>query len=239
MVFPTPWAEELKPQNEQTRESEAGKIRHRQRAYSLLPPNTRETGLTSPPAWVSLRSVTTGAPPNADREERDRTRADRTLLDLLRRAVESGVEKLAEGPESLRQLLGDLRLPKEMASLLAAQLEETKSEVTRVVVREIREFLERANLADELERILSRLTLEVRTQIRFVPNESRSGLARPTVRTRVGLKRDDDRAVEDDDPTAEDGSPSSRVPAPSDPPEDPRADDQNPPSSAASEERTT
>jgi hypothetical protein len=196
--------------------------------------------LTSPPAWVSLRSVTSGPPPNRDRDERDRSRLDRTILELLRRTIESGVEKISDGPETLRQMLGELRLPKEVASLLAAQLEETKSEVTRVVVREIREFLERVSLADELERILSRLTLEVRTQIRFVPNESRTGLARPTVRTRVGLKRDDDGAVDDGESPVRvddaDRRPNGSAAQTSEPAQEP---DQKQPSSATNEERTT
>jgi len=129
--------------------------------------------------------------PSSDRDEREPSRLERAL----RRLVELGAERIADGPEGLRQWVSELRLPKELVSVLLTQVEETKSEVTRLVVRELREFLEKTSLADELERILSRLTLEVRTQIRFVPNEAGSGLARPRVRTQVGLKRDEGSAV--------------------------------------------
>ncbi len=136
--------------------------------------------------------------PSPDRDDREPSRLERTL----RRLLELGAERIAEGPEGLRQWVSELRLPKELVSVLLAQVEETKSEVTKVVVRELRAFLEKTSLADELERILSRLTLEVRTQIRFVPNQAGSGLARPRVRTQVGLKRDETSAVTAEDEAA-------------------------------------
>ncbi|MBN1607864.1 MAG: hypothetical protein JW940_14600, partial [Polyangiaceae bacterium] len=83
-----------------------------------------------------------------DRDERDRSLLERALPEVIRRLVEAGYERLSEGPESLRQFLGDLRLPKETLALILPQLEETKHGLYRVVAREVREFLERTNLTE-------------------------------------------------------------------------------------------
>lgn len=133
--------------------------------------------------------------PPRERDDRERSRLDRIVPDLVRKLVDAGVEKFTDPPESLRHLLTDLKLPKEAIQVLSAQLDETKKEVMRVLARELREFLEQASLADELNRLLSGLTLEVKTQVRFVPNPDASGRPRPEFKTKVGVRADSDQAV--------------------------------------------
>lgn len=134
------------------------------------------------------REVSSDAPPSRERDDRERGRRDRIVPDLLRRFLDAGVEKLSDGPESLKQVLSELRLPKEAIQLLVSQLEDAKKDVTRVLAREVRDFLERASLADELTKLLSGLTLEIKTQIRFVPNEGSVGGIRPRVQAKVGVQ---------------------------------------------------
>ena len=142
--------------------------------------------------WADgARNLLLVANPNdkgSDRDERDRRRVERILPELFRRFVESGYEKLSEGPESLRQLITDLRLPKETLALLLSQFDDTKNGLYRAVAREVREFLERTSLPDELARTLTRLSLEIRTEVRFLPNEA--GSPKPNVQSKVALRRE-------------------------------------------------
>lgn len=154
----------------------------------------------------NARDVSSEAPPPRERDDRERTRRDRMVPDLLRKFLEAGVEKLSDGPESLRQALSELRLPKEAIQLLVSQLEDAKKDVTRVLAREVRDFLERASLADELTKLLSGLTLEIKTQIRFVPNDGPSGGMRPRVQAKVGVQT----ASEPPTQTSEFSQPSSQ-----------------------------
>jgi len=110
---------------------------------------------------------------------------------VIRRLVEAGYERLSEGPESLRQFLGDLRLPKETLALILPQLEETKHGLYRVVAREVREFLERTNLTEELTQALTRLSFEIKTEVRFVPNDA-GRVGRPQVQSKVAVHREKD-----------------------------------------------
>lgn len=146
-------------------------------------------------------------PTDSERSERDERdgRVERALREVLRRALETGYEKLAGGPENIREFVRELKLPKEALHLLLSQLDETKTGVYRVVAKEVRDFLEHTNLAEELAKVLTTLSFEIKTEVRFIPNDARAGTRPvPDVRTKVNVKR------------------SSRPPAPSENvPEDP------------------
>lgn len=111
---------------------------------------------------------------------------------LIKRLLETGYEKLSEGPENLRQFLSELKLPKEALALLLAQADETKNGLYRVVAREIRDFLDQTNFADEFVKALTSVSFEIKTEVRFVPNQSRLG-ATPDVRAKLRVKRPDDQ----------------------------------------------
>jgi len=130
-------------------------------------------------------------PPNRDRDERERKRIERIVPEIVKRLVETGVESLVESPDTVRQWANELRLPKELLGLILAHADEARSEIYKVVVREIRDFLDRANLADEITRVLTGVTLEVKTQVRFVPNESKPGRVRPSAHATASVGRTD------------------------------------------------
>jgi hypothetical protein len=111
----------------------------------------------------------------SDKESGDRRRRlDSVIPDLLKRAVEIGVEKAAEAPDNFKELVGGIKLPREMAHYLLAQVEETKNGLVGVVAKEVREFLENTNLSTEMRKMLTTVQFEITTTVRFKPNESAS-----------------------------------------------------------------
>ncbi|MCA9620962.1 MAG: hypothetical protein KC731_18195 [Myxococcales bacterium] len=90
---------------------------------------------------------------------------------VIERAVARSVERLAEAPENLRELIDDVKLPKEAGQVIYDQIDDTKKGVYRVVAKEIRDVLEHMNFADEIAEVLTKLQFEINTTIRFVPNE--------------------------------------------------------------------
>lgn len=94
------------------------------------------------------------------------------LKRVIERAVESGANKLSEGPENLRHFVSDLKLPKEVLHYLYAQIDETKSGLYRAVAKEIRDVLEHTQFADEITKVLTKLSFEIKTEIRFIPNDA-------------------------------------------------------------------
>src|SRR5579863_4179696 len=112
----------------------------------------------------------------SDKDPGDRRRRlDSVIPELIKRAVEIGVEKAVEAPDSLKEFVGGIKMPREAAHLLLAQVEETKNGLFRVVAKEVREFLEHTNIAGEMQKMLTTVQFEVSTTIRFKPNDSAAG----------------------------------------------------------------
>ena len=143
--------------------------------------------------------------------ESRRKRLEGVIPELIKRAVVAGVERATEAPDSLKHFVGDLKLPKEIASYIFSQIDETKNGLFRVVAKEMRDFLEHTNIASEMQKMLTSLQFEVSTTIRFKPNtpaantnasESASSefsdeepktLPKPEVKTEVVMKRENRR----------------------------------------------
>ncbi len=140
-----------------------------------------------------------------DREDGKRRRLEGVIPEILKRAVEAGVSQAQHAPENLRTLIGDLKVPKEIASYLFAQVDETKNGLFRVVAKEMRDFLEHTNIAGEAQKLLTTVQFEVNTTIRFRPNEPAASdgdgssgdgsggdphkLSKPEVKTEVTMSR--------------------------------------------------
>ncbi len=126
-------------------------------------------------------------------------RLDTVITELFKRAVELGVEKAVEAPDNLKELIGGMKVPREVANLLLSQVEETKNGLFRVVAKEVRDFLEHANLGTEMQKMLTTVQFEINTTIRFKPNDEKSGssnehagkLLKPEVKADVQMKRDE------------------------------------------------
>jgi hypothetical protein len=140
--------------------------------------------------------------PYRDADPPPRRRLEGVIPELIKRAVEIGVEKATEAPDTVKQFMGDLKVPKEIAGYILSQVEETKNGLFRVVAKEMRDFLEHANVSSEMQKILTTVQFEVNTTIRFRPNEGKaddagdekgdqSSLPRPDVKTDLYVKRDD------------------------------------------------
>lgn len=106
-------------------------------------------------------------------KERVRARLESVIPEILKRAVEIGVEKARESPADVKQFIHDLKLPKEVAHYLLQQIDDTKNGLFRVVAKEIRDFLEHTNFSGEVQKLLTTVQFEVNTTIRFTPNDGR------------------------------------------------------------------
>jgi hypothetical protein len=130
-----------------------------------------------PPAPTESDSIPPPDSPHERSKEGRRRRLEGVIPEIVRRAVELGVEKAQEAPDNLKQFVGDLKLPKEIAHYLLSQIDETKNGLFRVVAKEIRDFLEHTNFAGELQKLLTTVQFEVNTTIRFTPNDRQASAA--------------------------------------------------------------
>ena len=111
--------------------------------------------------------------------------------EIVRRAVLTGVGALFMTEEGIRNLVGEMKLPKDALAFLLAQADKTRSDVTRIVTHEVRRFLESETLRREMLKLLSSVTVQVSAEIKLKPT------GEPSISTKVSAKRD-----RDDEPDA-------------------------------------
>jgi len=130
--------------------------------------------------------------PSADNEveESAEQRTEGMLRDAIRRAVEKGVEAgigtLNRTDKVIKGVVGG-DLAKEIVGYTFNQVDETKNMLVRVVAREVRDFLDATDIATEIRQALTTLSFEIKTEIRFIPNDA--GGVRPDVKAQVRPKR--------------------------------------------------
>lgn len=147
----------------------------------------------------------------------DASRLLKGLEGLIPDVVKRTMSHLLASDEGLRALLSDKNIPKEVVGYLLGQVDATRRGFLRIVSKEIRVFLENVDFGGEIAKILTTLSFEVRTEIRFIPNEER---VVPSVKNTVRVKRDEGRdgAPSDEEPE----EPAAAAPRPTEGREAPR-----------------
>lgn len=105
---------------------------------------------------------------------------------ILKRSIVAGLSHAAAGEEGLRSAVTDKNIPKEAVGFILSQADSTRRELLRIVSREVRLFLENMDFGGEIAKILTTLSFEIRTEVRFIANDE---AVKPEIRNRVKLKR--------------------------------------------------
>jgi hypothetical protein len=103
---------------------------------------TTKPGVTEQGAAIEAPE-TASAIPAAPEDERASERVDRSIADFVRRAVSAGVGVAAR----------------------------SKDDIVRVAATEMRGWLDHLNLNEEIAKALSKMVIEVKTEIRFRPGD--------------------------------------------------------------------
>jgi hypothetical protein len=156
----------------------------------------RDDETTAPPAQPDARAETT-PPPHRDPRDRDgdglpdtlRQRLEALVPEIVKRTFAAGMGAVFSTEEGIRKLAKD-NIPA-AAGAIAGAADGAKDKVLEVIARETREFLSTLNLTDEIAKILTTLSFEIKTEIRFIPNSERYGGVEPDVKAGVRLKRQD------------------------------------------------
>src|SRR6476620_7445834 len=132
--------------------------------------------------------------------DRQRGRLEGFIPDIVKRTFYAGLGAVFTTEEGIRKIASDLKLPKDVANYLIQQAASSKDELFRVVGKEMRGFLENVNISGELQKLLTSLSFEIKTEIRFIPNDEAVGGVKPEVKVgRMAFRRNKDKDKERDD----------------------------------------
>ena len=141
------------------------------------------------PASASERSTHAGGE-HDELPETIRHRLERLVPELVKKTFAAGLGAVFSTEEGIRKIARE-SLP-EVAGYIASSADGAKDKVFDVIARETREFLANLNVSEEIAKILTTLSFEIKTEIRFIPNSERFVGAEPDVKASVRLKRHDE-----------------------------------------------
>lgn len=138
---------------------------------------------------------------------------------IVKRGIESGIGAISKSEDTVRTVIEGLKLPRDVASVVLEQVDETKKGLYTVVAKEIRDFLQTTNFASDVKKILTGLAFEVKMEVRFksVEDEGRTTV-RPDVKADAALKPTRRRAKDEAAERAKPAEPKAPDPAPEEPP---------------------
>jgi hypothetical protein len=168
-------------------------------AASERPPRAGST--TSPPPFTASSPPSPPPPSSSANDDYDlpdtiRSRLERLVPELVKKTFAAGMGAVFSTEENIRKIARE-SLP-EMAGYIASSADGAKDKVFDVIARETREFLSSLNVSEEIAKILTTLSFEIKTEIRFIPNSDRFVGAEPDVKASVRIKRADDKTDKTD-----------------------------------------
>ena len=128
----------------------------------------------------------TDAPGSSEpRDERARQDPPRRVSDTFRKAISQGFRAARSGSENIRGMVSDA-MPKELVTYIKGAIDSGRDEVVRIVGAQTRKFLEGIDVGGEVAKILTALSFEIKTEIRFIPNDQK---VKPDIKTSIRPKR--------------------------------------------------
>ncbi len=118
-----------------------------------------------------------------------RRRLERVVPDLVKRTFYAGLGAVFTTEEGIRKLANEFSLPKDVVAYLVNSAASTKDELYKIVARELRGFLEGLNLSQELAKLLTTLSFEVKMEARFIPNDEAVTGVKADLKKKVTIKR--------------------------------------------------
>ena len=159
------------------------------------------------------------APAREAREPRDnrddklnetiRQRLEHLVPELVKKTFAAGMGAVFSTEEGIRKIAREVSLP-DVVGYVASSADGAKDKVFEIVARETRDFLANLNLTEEIAKILTTLSFEIKTEIRFIPNSERITGAEPDVKASVKLKRND-KAMGNEEGDARESTGRSRL----------------------------
>jgi hypothetical protein len=156
------------------------------KADDPMTPDDRDTDANAPTEPGATSAAGRPAPARGDENG-----VESWVPELVKKAVAAGMGAVFTTEESIRKLTKEMPMPKEVAGYLVNTASSTKDELFRIVAREVREFLSSVNISEEIAKMLTTLSFEIKTEIRFIPNAEKYTGVEPDVKASVRLKRNE------------------------------------------------
>lgn len=97
----------------------------------------------------------------------DERAREKVVGEVVRRAIDTGGAVAEVTEDSVKRIVQDLQLGKEVTERLLGRLDDLRSDAGKIMKDELAGFLSQLDLTNEMRRVLDGMVMEVKTEIRF------------------------------------------------------------------------
>ncbi len=118
-------------------------------------------------------------------------KAGNRIVDITQKKIVNSVINSLSVPEDvIRRYLIDKNIPVEIIGFIIQQLNEGKKNLTESIKEEIKKYLSALDVSKEIQKILSKMVIEIKTEIRLVPSEDKK--YKSNVKSTINVRYDDE-----------------------------------------------
>lgn len=99
---------------------------------------------------------------------------DKKVGDILKKVVNSGISAALGAEDTVKNLLQDLPIPKEIVQGLLDNAKNAKTDFIDSVKTELRSYLDKVDLSKEIDRVLQNYDIEVNAKFKITPKKTKT-----------------------------------------------------------------
>lgn len=111
---------------------------------------------------------------------------DKIFPETLKKVFMLGAGTIFMTEEAIRAMVGEMRLPRDVAEYLATQGAKSKDELFKLITREVVGALEKINYSSELQNVLDNYNVEIKAEFSFSRKDDKT--EKKTVKVRRTVK---------------------------------------------------
>lgn len=99
---------------------------------------------------------------------------DKSLSDILKKVVSTGVSAAFMKEEAVKNVLADLPLPKEIVNNLVQTAKNSKDDFIESVKSELNNYLNDIDITNEIDKIAEKYDIEINAKVKLTPKKKTS-----------------------------------------------------------------
>lgn len=99
---------------------------------------------------------------------------NKNITDIFKKVVNTGISAAFMTEDAVKNIIGDLPLPKEIVNGLLSNAKNTKDEFISSVKSELKGYLNKIDISKEIDRIAENYDFEVNAKIKLVPKNKKT-----------------------------------------------------------------
>ncbi|GAB4292443.1 MAG: hypothetical protein Kow0090_06320 [Myxococcota bacterium] len=115
-----------------------------------------------------------------------RAKIEGMVPEMVKKTLSIGVSGFLFSEEGIKNLVSELKLPKDVVTFLLAQSERTRQEIARIFAEEVRKYLEENDVAEIAREFVKDMSVEINTTIKFTYE---GGEIKPEIKPQVTRKK--------------------------------------------------